>query len=153
VIKLIFGRLLPGGVAAALVTSAISPIQPALQAFAVAANALTGDPNAGGVDMPTEADLNLPLPGDLPNPEGALAKLFGKKTAKTDRASKEIAGLADQMKARAEQRAAENKAKMGPKDPPPPSEKPKRKAKAKPAETPKPPEENPAAPEDPASAQ
>jgi hypothetical protein len=153
VIKLIFGRLLPGGVAAALVTSAISPIQPALQAFAVAANALTGDPNAGGVDMPEVEDLDLPLPGAVPNPDGVLSKLFGKKTAKTDRASREIAGLADQMKARAEQRAAENKAKMGPRDPPVPGEKAKKKARARPAETAKPPEDAPAASEDSAPAQ
>jgi hypothetical protein len=146
VIKLILGRVLPAGLAAGLVTSAIAPIEPALQAFAVAANALTGDPNAGGVDMPDTADLDLPLPGAVPNPEGLLAKLFGKRTAKTDKASREIAGLADQMKARSDQRAAENKAKMGPKDEPAP--KPKKKSKARPpadappAELPaKPPEE------------
>lgn len=140
-IKLLLGRVLPGGLAAALVTSAISPIQPALEAFAVAANALTGDPNAGGVDMPTEADLNVPLPGDVPNPQGLLAKLFGKKSPHTDRAKREISGLAEQMQERADQRAAENKAKMGPKDPP--ANKPKPKSKTKPKQEAAPPEEQP----------
>lgn len=142
-IKLLFGRLLPGGLAAALVTSAVSPIQPALEAFAVAANALTGDPNAGGVDMPTEADLNVPLPGDVPNPEGLLAKLFGKKSPHTDRARKEIAGLAEQMKERSDKRAAENKARMGPKDPPAAEPKPKPKSKPKPKQEAAPPEDQP----------
>ena len=139
-IKLLFGRLLPGALAAGLVTSAISPIAPALDAFAVAANALTGDPEAGGVDMPTEEQLmaNVPNP-DSVNPSGILAKLFGKKTAKTDHASQEIAGLAEKMKARADARAAENKAKMGPKDgPPEPAPKPKKKQAAKPKAEPEP---------------
>ena len=47
-IKLLLGRLLPAAAAGALLTSALSPIKPALHAFAVAAAALAGDTEAGG---------------------------------------------------------------------------------------------------------
>lgn len=53
-IKLLFGRLLPAGVAAAILTSALSPLKPALDAFGAAAVALTGQEPAavaGGEDF------------------------------------------------------------------------------------------------------
>ncbi|MDQ3266960.1 MAG: hypothetical protein M3Y59_25460 [Myxococcota bacterium] len=53
-IKLLFGRLLPAGAAAVILTSALSPLRPALDAFGAAAIALTGQdpaPVAGGADF------------------------------------------------------------------------------------------------------
>jgi hypothetical protein len=111
-IKLLLGRLLPAGLTIGLLTSAISPIQPALKAFGIAADALAGDANAGGVDLPESEDLAVPVPGTIPNPEGFFSKLFGKKSEKTDNARREIAGLVDQLKERADARAAENTKKM-----------------------------------------
>ncbi len=53
-IKLLFGRLLPAGAAAVILTSALSPLRPALDAFGAAAIALTGQepaPVEGGADF------------------------------------------------------------------------------------------------------
>jgi hypothetical protein len=134
VIKLILGRVLPGALAAGLVVSAISPIGGALDAFAVAADALTGDPNTGGVDLPSEEALmaNVASPENIKR--GLLDKLFGKKAADTDHARQEISGLADKMKERADARAAENKKKMGgaQNEKPEPAPRPKKKASSKP---------------------
>jgi hypothetical protein len=46
--KLILGRLVPMALAGGLLTSALSPLKPALQAFGVAADALSGNTDAGG---------------------------------------------------------------------------------------------------------
>lgn len=147
--KLLLGRLLPAGLTIGLLTSAISPIQPALRAFGIAADALAGDANAGGVDLPESEDLAVPVPGTMPNPEGFFSRLFGKKSEKTDNARREISGLVDQLKERADARAAENAKKMaGGKD----AEKKKDKAKAKAKSKPKEPEP-PQQPVEPSAAQ
>jgi hypothetical protein len=129
--KLILGRVLPAGLTIGMLTGAISPLQPALDAFRVAANALAGDASAGGVDLPDVDDLQVPVPGSLPNPEGFLARLFGKKGPQNDYSRREIAGLVDQLKAKSDERAAENVAKMGKKDK---GSKPKAKPRPKPIE-------------------
>jgi len=69
-IKLLFGRLLPAGAAAAILTSALSPLRPALDAFGAAAIALTGQepaPVEGGADfgsdlLPQRAQTSPPRP-------------------------------------------------------------------------------------------
>lgn len=155
-IKLLLGRLLPGALAAGLIVSAISPIGGALDAFAVAADALTGDPNTGGVDLPTEEALmaNVASPENVKR--GLLDKLFGKKSADTDHARQEISGLADKMKERADARAAENKKKMGGAQnaPDEPAPRPKKKAASKPKASPEaaPPAEQTATPAPPEAA-
>jgi hypothetical protein len=71
-IKLIFGRLLPGAAAAAILTSALSPLRPALDAFQAAAVALTGQtPDAveGGENF--GADLKVPSPIPIPGQPAA----------------------------------------------------------------------------------
>jgi hypothetical protein len=141
--KLLLGRVLPAGLTIGMLTGAISPLQPALDAFRVAANALAGDAAAGGVDMPDVDDLQVPVAGSVPNPQGFFARLFSKKGPTNDYSRREIAGLVEQLKAQSDQRAAENVAKMGKKD------KGKAKAKQKPkADPPKPTE--PAKPPEPA---
>jgi hypothetical protein len=144
--KLLLGRLLPAGLTIGLLTSAISPIQPALRAFGIAADALAGDASAGGVDLPESEDIAVPVPGTIPNPEGFFSRLFGKKSEKTDNARREIAGLVDQLKERADARAAENTKKMaGGKK----KDKPGGKPKSKPKEPEPPPPDTPGKPPDP----
>lgn len=86
-LKLLFGRALPAGVAAWLLTSAVSPLQPALRAFGIAANALGGENNLGGVDMPHE----------LPESGGFFASLFAPKGHRDD-ARRQIEGLVENLK-------------------------------------------------------
>ena len=102
--KLLLGRVLPMGVAAALFTSALSPLRPALGAFSVAANALAGESNAGGTAMPDQ--LSAPMPG-----QGFFASLFGPKEKGED-AKEQIQGLVDSLKAKSEAAAAEAAAKQ-----------------------------------------
>ncbi|MEN9799853.1 MAG: hypothetical protein RL653_3550 [Pseudomonadota bacterium] len=69
-VKLVLARLLPGALAGTLLWSALSPLRPALEGFARAANALAGEQNAGGVDFPRD----LPGPGpSAPSAERARA--------------------------------------------------------------------------------
>lgn len=156
-LKLLFGRLLPGGLAIGLLTGALSPLQPALQAFAVAADALSGDASAGGVDMPTPEELMGAMPpsdGGAAQARGFFASLFAPKD-QNNYARREIAGLAEKMKERSDERAKENIAKMGKKEKP--AKAPKAKGAAKPGKraatpTEPPPELPPAAPKEPKEA-
>lgn len=64
--KLLLGRLLPAGVAAGILTSALSPLRPALDAFGAAAIALTGQepaPVAGGADFGSDLVPGGRVPG------------------------------------------------------------------------------------------
>ena len=134
--KLLLGRLLPGGLAVGLLTGALSPIKPALDAFAIAANALGGEANAGGVDMPDPDEMVAAATGqaEMAGAKGFFNKLFGKKGATTSNARREIEGLAEALQESADARAAENIAKMGKKDKGDKSkgDKPKGKGKSKP---------------------
>jgi hypothetical protein len=77
--KLVVARLLPGALAGTLLWSALSPLRPALEGFARAANALAGEQDAGGVDFPR----------DVPGPEVTAP------SAQRARALREIAGAVE----------------------------------------------------------
>jgi hypothetical protein len=62
-IKVLLGRILPAGAAAALLFSSASPLKPALRAFESAGNALGGNDTADTSDivMPDEASVQKAL--------------------------------------------------------------------------------------------
>lgn len=99
-IGFLFGRLLPAGAAMALLTSALSPLTPALNAFGVAANALAGESNAGGQAMPDSLDL----PGSGSPGSGFFASLFSRPQRK-DNARRQIEGLVESLKEKKEREA------------------------------------------------
>lgn len=88
-IKLLLGRLLPAGAAIALFTSALSPLRPALNAFAISANALAGDTSAGGQELPGSIEA--------PSGGGFFSSLFAPRERK-DTARRQIEGLVDSLK-------------------------------------------------------
>jgi len=63
--KVLLGRVLPIGAAAALLASSASPLQPALAAFTHAANALGGaqSEDTSDLQMPDEASVNAAIAG------------------------------------------------------------------------------------------
>lgn len=76
--KLLFGRLLPAGAAAAILTSALSPLRPALDAFGAAAVALTGQdpaPVEGGADFGAGLVPGLPSAPPQAKPQAQRKKL------------------------------------------------------------------------------
>ena len=104
-IKLLLGRLLPAGAAVGLFMSALSPLKPALDAFGVAANALSGQSSAGGATI--GEGLEVPSSG------GFFSSLFAPNHQK-DGARRQIEGLVENLKEKQEKAALVPTSPAGP---------------------------------------
>lgn len=76
--KVLLGRVLPVGAAAALLASSASPLQPALSAFTHAANALGGaqSEDTSDLQMPDEASVQAAIGGGVGAEGFSLSKMF-----------------------------------------------------------------------------
>jgi len=100
--KLLLGRIFPAGAGLALLMSSASPIRPALNAFAHAANALAGATNEDTSDsaMPTEAEMGAAV-GEATTGFSLtrmIKSLFG--PSESDRAKAQLAKIIADVKGR-----------------------------------------------------
>jgi hypothetical protein len=84
--KLLIGRVLPVGVAGALLASSASPLQPALRLFESAGNALGGDASVdtSDIQMPDEASVQQALGQGEQGIGAKLSRMFNNLLGKGD---------------------------------------------------------------------